>query len=101
LTGHAAQVLVTAVAFSPDGSTVATASEDRTARLWNAHTGEPIATLTGHTDRVHAVAFSPDGSTVATASDDRTARLWNAHTAEPIATLTGHTTSVRAVAFPP
>jgi WD40 repeat protein len=66
------------VAFSPDGTTLATASDDHTARLWNAHTGHPIATLTAHTDTVTAVAFSPDSTTLATTSDDHTARLWNA-----------------------
>src|SRR5262249_15374532 len=76
LTGHTGPV--TAVAFSPDGTTLATISLDNTARLWNARTGRPIATLTGHTGTVTAVAFSPDGTTLATASDDRTARLWNA-----------------------
>src|SRR5262249_19871341 len=60
------------VAFSPDGTTVATASDDGTARMWNAHTGQPITTLTGS---VNDVAFSPDGTTVATISNDNTARL--------------------------
>jgi hypothetical protein len=58
LTGHAGPV--NAVAFSPDGTTLATTSDDHTARLWNAHTGHPIATLRGHTAIVNDVAFSPD-----------------------------------------
>jgi WD40 repeat protein len=83
LTGHTD--LVEAVAFSPDGTTLATASNDHTARLWNARTGKPIATLTGHTDLVEAVAFSPDGTTLATASNDHTARLWNAGYTDTVA----------------
>jgi streptogramin lyase len=68
------------VAFSPDGTTVATASHDATARLWDPATGTCRTTLTGHTDRVWGVAFSPDGTTVATTSDDATARLWDTAT---------------------
>jgi WD40 repeat protein len=47
------------------------------ARLWDAATGEAVATLTGHTDVVRAVAFSPEGKRVLTGSDDNTARLWD------------------------
>jgi WD40 repeat protein len=68
------------VAFSPDGTTLATASTDRTARLWEAATGTCRTTLSGHTDQVLGVAFSPDGTTLATASTDRTARLWDTTT---------------------
>ncbi|MEV8638774.1 caspase family protein, partial [Streptosporangium sp. NPDC051023] len=56
LTGH--QDSVSAVAFSPDGSRLATASSDKTARVWEAKTGKLITTLTGHQDNVSAVAFS-------------------------------------------
>jgi WD40 repeat protein len=67
------------VAFSPDGHRLATASADRTVRLWNADTGQQIgAPLIGHTGAVNAVAFSPDGQLVAAAGDDNTVRLWPA-----------------------
>ena len=64
------------MAFSPDGRLLATASADKTARLWDPDTGEQLRTLTGHTDWVFGVAFSPDGRLLATASADKTAWLW-------------------------
>ncbi|MGK3111543.1 WD40 repeat domain-containing protein, partial [Streptomyces mordarskii] len=70
LKGHNDNVL--AVAFSPDGKTLATGSRDDTARLWDTDTGNVRITLKGHNDNVLAVAFSPDGKTLATGSRDDT-----------------------------
>ncbi|MCL2932062.1 MAG: NACHT domain-containing protein, partial [Trichodesmium sp. MAG_R03] len=90
---------VTAVAFSPDGKTIATASLDNTARLWDPENGNVLATLY-HQDYVRAVAFSPDGKTIATTSDDKTARLWDTENGNVLATLY-HQNWVKAVAFSP
>jgi CHAT domain/WD domain, G-beta repeat len=99
LTGHTAAVW--SVAFSPDGTLLATASWDYTTRLWRVADGTPVRTLTGHTDYVYSVAFSPDGTLLATASYDRTTRLWRTTDGTPVRTLTGHSRQVGGVAFSP
>ncbi|WP_251979622.1 serine/threonine-protein kinase [Salinibacter ruber] len=92
---------VTSVAFSPEGSLVATGSHDGTARLWSTRTGEEVQVLRGHKGLVYSVAFSPDGSRVATGSADTKARLWSAATGEQVQVLRGHEGRVSAVAFSP
>jgi WD40 repeat protein len=78
---------------------VLTGSQDKTARLWDAATGKPLATLK-HDGWVVTVAFSPDGRQVLTGSQDKTARLWDAATGKPLATLK-HDDEVLHLAFSP
>ncbi len=90
---------VNGAAYSPDGDLVVTASDDQTARLWKAETGESIRELVGHTGPVNSAVFSPDGDLVVTASDDQTARLWKAETGESIRELVGHNKAVKNALF--
>eukprot|EP00727_Mastigamoeba_balamuthi_P010592 m51a1_g6155 hypothetical protein (461) ;mRNA; f:312170-314668 len=92
---------VTCCAFSPDGSSLATSSCDRTLRLWRTGDGCCLASLLGHTDTVWCCAFSPDGTTLASASADGTARLWCPGTGACRTMLQGHASEVYALAYSP
>jgi WD40 repeat protein/tRNA A-37 threonylcarbamoyl transferase component Bud32 len=99
LTGHSSSVY--SVAFSPDGHTLASGSNDNTIKLWDVQNQRQIATLTGYFNSVYSVAFSPDGRTLASGSADGTIKLWDVQSQGQIATLTGHPNWVKSVAFSP
>ena len=90
---------VRAVAFSPDGSLLATASDDKTVRLWPTGQRARIRALIGHEKPVNAVAFSPDGALLASASDDRTVRLWDVQRRFCLTALRGHSERVTHIAW--
>lgn len=75
LSGHSSAIQT--AAFSPDGTSIVTASYEETARLWDARTGAARAVLKGHEGTVNSAAFSPDGTSIVTASWDKTARIWD------------------------
>jgi len=92
---------VTGVSFSPNGEFLATASYDKTAKLWRVQTGEEVRTFRGHSDSVTGVSFSPNEEFLATASSDKTAKLWRVQTGEEVRTFRGHSRSVTGVSFSP
>ena len=121
LIGHTS--IINSVVFSPDGNTIASASGDwrgyegissvgEEIRLWDAHTGEHLKTLTGHKDVISSMAFSPDGNFIVSGDwyyegHYRSGtlvgeiRVWDSHTGEHLKTLKGHTGGVSSVAFSP
>jgi WD40 repeat protein/serine/threonine protein kinase/DNA-binding XRE family transcriptional regulator len=105
LSGHTDEVL--AVAFSPDGTRIATASADGVAKIWDATAGRELLTLTGSiqavnpgASKVSTLAFSPDGTRIATASNDNTIKVWDVISGQMLLALP-HTDVVSNIAFSP
>ncbi|HEY1786240.1 MAG TPA: hypothetical protein VGG30_11850 [Pirellulales bacterium] len=97
--GETAAIL--AVAYSPDGNSVATASEDGQVSVFGLAPAGPVRSWPAHADAAAAIAYSPDGLTLASGGYDKVIKLWNAATGEQIRTLAGHTGWVVSLAFSP
>ncbi|KAE9396751.1 WD40 repeat-like protein, partial [Gymnopus androsaceus JB14] len=96
------QDYVTWAEYGPDDGIIATASWDRTVRIWNAVNGALIHTLTGPTGQIWSAAFSPDGKLIA-AGGDHQVRLWSVESGKLLHTLSGYddTCRTRSLCFSP
>src|SRR6266536_6585852 len=97
LEGHSDSVR--SVVFSHDSKLLASASFDKTVKIWDVSTGSCQQTLEGHSSFVTSVVFSHDSKLLASASDDNTVKIWDASTGSCQQTLEGHSSFVRSVVF--
>ena len=99
LRGHTGEIR--RIAWSPDGTMLASPSSDQTVRVWNAETGSLVRILAEDKGVIYCVAWSPDGNVIASGHEDGTIILWEVNTGDVIAILDGHTDWVNVVAWHP
>jgi WD40 repeat protein len=94
---HALHVF--AVAFSPDGSTLAAAGSDGFIRLWDVPSGKLLLTFCGHAEGVNRLAFTPDGRTLASLGNDHAIKLWHLGTGQPLFSMDSRAHELHGLAF--
>ncbi|WP_416212667.1 ribosome assembly protein 4, partial [Nostoc sp. DedQUE04] len=99
LEGHSSTVR--SVTYSPNGQQLASASEDKTIKIWDVSSGKLLKTLTGHGSTVRSVTYSPNGQQLASASYDKTIKIWDVSSGQLLKTLTGHSNTVISVTYSP
>ncbi|RMH75514.1 MAG: hypothetical protein D6680_11465, partial [Cyanobacteria bacterium J007] len=92
---------VRSVAIAPQGNILVSGSNDKTVKIWDLESGQPMRTLRGHLGSAIAVAISADGKTIASGSGDNTIKIWDLQSGELLTTLHGHNGWVNTVAFSP
>ena len=98
-TGHFGDVVV--VKYSPNGSFIASGSEDNTVKLWDVTTGKVVRTLVAHRGYITALDFSASGDMLVTAAKDNTIRIWDVRKGTEVRSLPGHSFYASAVVFSP
>ncbi|KAJ5707365.1 hypothetical protein N7488_007166 [Penicillium malachiteum] len=95
------EILLQLITWSPDGSRLASASWDRTVRIWDPVTGQSVFTLDGHSQSVNSISWSPDGSRLAGISINNIVRVWDLATSQSMSTFEGYNTRVRPISWSP
>ncbi|MBK8454291.1 MAG: caspase family protein [Thiofilum sp.] len=98
---HGYNGYVTAVVWRADGTIIASGSDDGIIKLWNAHTGELLKTLQGHTEAIRDILFSPDGKAIFSSSSDKTIKVWDSERGIALYTLQGKIITAGLLSYSP